>query len=94
VTEQELEELVTGTSVQELRGLKEPAPVIKLNQLADSSVNFVVRVWAPQQQYWNVYWDITRAVKLRFDAEGITIPYPQRELHVNMMRGSLDDPAK
>lgn len=62
--------------------LKDPVPIIRLHQLADSSVNFVVRVWAPQAQYWDVYWDITKAVKLAFDHEGITIPFPQRELHV------------
>jgi small conductance mechanosensitive channel len=57
--------------------------VIKLHQLADSSVNYVVRVWTRQENYWDVYWDITRAVKLRFDEAGIKIPYPQRELHVS-----------
>ena len=61
--------------------LKEPQPVIRLHQLADSSVNFVVRAWAAKDRYWDVYWDLTRAVKLRFDEEGITIPFPQRELH-------------
>ena len=75
------------------RVLKDPAPVIKLHQLTDSSVNFVVRAWALQQHYWDVYWDITRAVKLRFDEEGIRIPFPQREVHVNMVRGRQDDPA-
>lgn len=62
--------------------LKEPVPVIRLHQLADSSVNFVVRVWTQQAAYWDVYWDVTRAVKLGFDREGITIPFPTRELHV------------
>jgi len=62
--------------------LKEPQPVIKLHQLADSSVNFVVRAWAAKDRYWDVYWDLTRAVKLRFDEEGITIPFPQRDVHV------------
>jgi small conductance mechanosensitive channel len=61
--------------------LKEPEPVIKLHQLADSSVNFVVRAWTAKDRYWDVYWDLTRAVKLRFDEEGITIPFPQREVH-------------
>jgi small conductance mechanosensitive channel len=70
--------------------LKDPAPVIKLHQLADSSVNFVVRVWARKERYWDVYWALTRAVKLRFDEEGITIPFPQRELHVNMGKGGPD----
>jgi small-conductance mechanosensitive channel len=73
------------------RVLRDPEPIIRLNQLADSSVNFIVRVWTLQASYWDVYWDITRAVKLRFDAEGIKIPFPQRELHVNMVRGDLDD---
>ena len=70
--------------------LKEPAPVIKLHQLADSSVNFVVRAWTPKERYWDVYWALTRAVKLRFDEEGITIPFPQRELHVNVGKGGTD----
>jgi small conductance mechanosensitive channel len=59
------------------RVLKEPAPLIKLHQLADSSVNYVVRIWTRQEDYWDVYWDVTRAVKLRFDEAGIKIPYPQ-----------------
>ena len=87
-----VERLLQEIVVAEQRVLKAPAPVIKLHQLADSSVNFVVRAWALQQDYWDVYWDLTRAVKLRFDAEGIKIPFPQRELHVNMVSGRLDDP--
>ena len=74
-----LKEIVDGHG----QVLKEPAPLIKLHQLADSSVNYAVRVWARQEDYWDVYWDITRAVKLRFDEAGIEIPYPQREVHVN-----------
>lgn len=62
--------------------LEDPAPVIRVNQLADSSVNFVVRPWARTEDYWAVYWDITRAVKQRFDAEKISIPFPQRDVHV------------
>jgi small conductance mechanosensitive channel len=78
------------------RVLSEPAPLIKLHQLADSSVNYAVRVWTRQEDYWDVYWDITRAVKLRFDEAGIKIPYPQRELHVSgsLERGeAVDEPA-
>jgi small conductance mechanosensitive channel len=74
-----LKEIVDGTA----RVLREPAPLIKLHKLADSSVNYVVRVWTRQEDYWDVYWDITRAVKLRFDEAGVKIPYPQRELHVS-----------
>jgi len=62
--------------------LKEPEPVIKLNELGDSSVNFICRPWTKTADYWTVYWDITRQVKERFDEAGISIPFPQREVHV------------
>lgn len=61
---------------------KVPAPVVKLHLLGDSSVNFIVRPWAKPEDYWDVYWDITREVKMRFDAEGISIPFPQRDVHI------------
>ena len=62
--------------------LDEPAPNIRLHNLGDSSVDFVVRPWTKTDDYWDVYWDITREVKMRFDAEGISIPFPQRDVHV------------
>ena len=62
--------------------LKDPEPVIQMHELADSSVNFIVRPWARTEDYWDVYWAVTRQVKERFDAEGISIPYPQRDVHV------------
>ena len=62
--------------------LKDPAPVVKVHELADRSVNFVVRPWSNAADYWDVYWDVTRRVKERFDAEGVGIPFPQRDLHV------------
>jgi small conductance mechanosensitive channel len=62
--------------------LADPAPVIRMNQLADSSVNFVCRPWARTGDYWAVYWDLTQQVKGRFDEEGISIPFPQRDVHV------------
>jgi len=62
--------------------LREPEPVIKVHQLADSSVNLVCRPWTKTQDYWDVYWDLMRAVKERFDADGITIPFPQRDVHI------------
>ncbi len=76
-----LEELVNEHSLI----LKEPAPVIKVHELADSSVNFIVRPWAKTGDYWNVYWDLTRSVKDRFDAEGISIPFPQRDVHMHQV---------
>jgi small conductance mechanosensitive channel len=62
--------------------LDDPAPVVKLHELADSSVNFVCRPWVKTADYWSVYWDITRAVKDQFDVNGISIPFPQRDVHV------------
>ena len=63
--------------------LKDPEPVIKLHNLGDSSVDFVVRPWAKSADYWDVYWDVTREVKERFDSEGISIPYPQTDVHLH-----------
>lgn len=61
--------------------LHKPEWLIKVHQLDDSSVNFAVRPWVRTQDYWDVYWDITREVKMRFDREGVTIPFPQRDVH-------------
>jgi len=62
--------------------LDEPAPMVHLHELGDSSVNFVVRPWVKVDDYWDVYWFVTRAVKMRFDEEGISIPFPQRDVHL------------
>jgi small conductance mechanosensitive channel len=63
--------------------LESPEPVIKMNELADSSVNFICRPWSKTADYWDVYWDITRKVKEEFDAAGISIPYPQQDIHLH-----------
>jgi len=62
--------------------LDDPMFAVKLHELADSSVNFVVRPWVKTEDYWDVYWDITRQVKERFDAAGVSIPFPQRDVHL------------
>lgn len=62
--------------------LDDPEPVVKVHELGESSVNFAVRPWVKTSQYWDTYWDLTREVKLRFDKEGISIPFPQRDVHV------------
>jgi len=59
-----------------------PAPSVNVLELADSSVNFAVRPYVLIEDYWNVYFHVTEQVKLRLDAEGISIPYPQRDIHV------------
>ncbi len=64
------------------RVFKDPAPVALLSELADSSVNFAVRAWANAGDYWDVYFETTEKVKKRFDAEGVSIPFPQRDVHV------------
>ncbi len=73
--------------------LKEPEPVIRVNELADSSVNFICRPWAKSSDYWAVYWDLLRQVKENFDAAGISIPYPQQDLHVRVPPGAAAHPA-
>ncbi len=64
------------------RILHDPATTIAISELADSSVNFVVRPWVNSSDYWGVYFDLTETIKKRFDQEGISIPYPQRDVHV------------
>ena len=64
------------------RILKDPEPAVAVFELADSSVNFRVRPWVKTGDYGSVYCDLTEAVKKRFDREGISIPYPQRDIHV------------
>lgn len=80
-----LEDIVTN----HLKILKTPEYVIRLHALNESSVDFVVRPWVKTDDYWDVYWDITREVKVRFDREGVTIPFPQRELHFHSESSSL-----
>ena len=62
--------------------LKDPAPTIAVSELGESSVKFVVRPWVKTEDYWNVYFDLTEKIKIAFDKEGISIPYPQRDVHI------------
>ena len=64
------------------RILKDPAPTVGVLELEDSSVNFVVRPWTKTADYWNVHFDTVKAIKERFDADGISIPFPQRDIHI------------
>ncbi|MDX2416621.1 MAG: mechanosensitive ion channel family protein [Xanthomonadales bacterium] len=84
LAEKVLHEIVTASP----KVLKKPEPNIRLHTLADSSVNFIVRPWTKTDDYWDVYWDITREVKLRFDREGISIPFPQRDVHLYTDKGA------
>lgn len=72
-----LEEIVK----EDERVLQEPAPLVAVSELADSSVNFTVRAWVKSEDYWGVYFDTIEKVKLTFDEKGISIPYPQMDIH-------------
>jgi small conductance mechanosensitive channel len=64
------------------RVLKDPAPVVAVNELADSSVNLVVRPWCQGSDYWTLKWDLTRRLKEGLEKAGCSIPYPQRDVHL------------
>ena len=67
---------------QDERVMKEPEPMIVVSELADSSVNLTVRVWTTVGDYWPFYFDTTEKVKKQFDAQGVSIPFPQRDVHL------------
>jgi small conductance mechanosensitive channel len=64
------------------RVLSEPAPNIRMNAMGDSSITWIVRPWVQASDYWDVYWEMTEEIKRRFDREGISIPFPQRDVHL------------
>jgi small conductance mechanosensitive channel len=67
---------------KEERILSDPAPQVAVAELAESSVNFIVRVWTKTEDYWGVKFDATETIKNRFDEAGIGIPFPQRDIHI------------
>jgi small conductance mechanosensitive channel len=67
------------------RVLKDPEVVIAVNELADSSVNFVVRPWVNSADYWAVKWDLTEGIKEAFDQNGISIPFPQQDVYMHQV---------
>jgi len=76
-------EILERLVAEDERILPEPVPVIALSELGASSVDFIVRPWVNSADYWKVKWDMNEKVKLAFDAEGISIPYPQMDVHVH-----------
>jgi small conductance mechanosensitive channel len=62
--------------------LEDPEPNVRVHSLGESSVDFIVRPWVATENYWDVHWDVTKAVKMRFDEDGISIPFPQRDVHL------------
>jgi small conductance mechanosensitive channel len=77
--------VIDGLIAKDDRIFKDPAPFIAVSELADSSVNFVVRVWADAANYWGIHFDLIENVKKAFDKEGISIPFPQTDVHVHQV---------
>ena len=75
-------QVINDVLAGEDRLLKDPAPLVAVVELADSSVNFVVRPWVKSGDYWDVYFNLTEKFKKAFDANGISIPFPQRDVHL------------
>jgi len=63
--------------------LEDPEPIVRVHELGDSSINFVVRPWVPSSEYWEVKWSLTEKIKLGFDERGFTFPFPSRDVHVH-----------
>lgn len=71
--------------------LPSPEPMVGVNEMADSAVNLVVRPYTTHEHYWDVYFELTEAIKLRFDEEGIEIPFPQRDVHMFSVGNSTNN---
>ncbi|MCG7499042.1 small-conductance mechanosensitive channel MscS [Vibrio sp. Of7-15] len=80
---QKTKDVITKILAAEERLLPTPAPTVGVAELADSSVNFVVRPWVKTSEYWDVYFDLLQAIKEGLDKEGIEIPFPQMDVHLN-----------
>lgn len=76
-------ETLMALATADERVLQEPAPFVAVSELGDSSVNFVVRLWVKSGDYWGVHFDMIEKVKLTFDEKGISIPYPQMDVHLD-----------
>lgn len=75
-------DIITKTLAEDPRILKDPAPKVAVSELADSSVNFIVRPWTSAGDYWDVRFALIEKVKKRFDEQGVSIPFPQRDVHL------------
>lgn len=78
----EVKRILNDIAAKDERVLTDPEPQIAVSELADNSVNLVMRLWTKTSDYWGVYFDATESVKLRLDEAGIGIPYPQRDVHL------------
>jgi small conductance mechanosensitive channel len=81
------QDTVLAVANADARVLKDPAPMVVVGELGDNSVNLTIRVWCQASEYWGVKFDLTKAFKQRFDGEGISIPFPQRTVHLVKAEG-------
>lgn len=77
--------IIEQVLASESRLLADPEPKIAVSELADSSVNFIVRPWVNTSDYWAVRWDLIERMKKQFDENGISIPFPQRDVHLHQV---------
>lgn len=89
---QKAKKIIEGVLAKDERILSDPAPVVAVSELADSSVNFVVRPWVKSSDYWGTYFDFTATIKTALEENGLTIPFPQRDVYVK--EGTLAGAAK
>ena len=76
-------DVIYGVIAEDPRTLEDPAPLVAVKELGESSVNFTVRAWVKSEEYWPVYFDLIENIKLALDANGITIPFPQLDVHMD-----------
>jgi len=74
--------ILEGILAEDPRVLKDPAPMVAVKELGNSSVDFAVRPYVKVEDYWGVYFDVTEKVKLNFDRDGVSIPFPQHDVHM------------
>jgi small conductance mechanosensitive channel len=74
--------ILQGVAENESRLMTDPAPKVMVASMADSAVNIQLRAWATNENYWSAYWDLNKQVKEAIEAAGLTIPFPQRTLHI------------
>lgn len=77
-----VKKILQGILDDEPRILPEPTPTIGLMEMGDSSINFAFRPWVKVEDYWDLFFDLQEQIKIRFDEEGVTIPFPQRDVHL------------
>jgi small conductance mechanosensitive channel len=80
-------EILEGLAREDGRVLADPAPTVAVSELADSSVNLVFRPWVKTEDYWDVRFDLTEKIKTALDAAGISIPFPQQDVHLLVEKG-------